>query len=526
MRKFVVGPLSALFLALSPLGGTACAEAVVPWFETYQQLRDQVIVGLEAGDYDRVDQLLADEHKHAVATREFTPLRNTYGTVFVVVNRERFAQANDWLAAKPDSPYAAAALAWLHYKRAWEYRGNSLVRYVSAEAWDHFRVERDLAEEMAERALEEGDDFLPAIDALLQLRRIGGNKMPVSPLVMRALNVAPGRHALLLGLQALDPKWGGNPAEVAALCADAVPKIPDYSEELCLIDTVFTLGLSGAARATALGYLDKQDEAFLDNDRLDAYLNEWRDRPEAKDEAMRILDAQGGNASEWELNAYATQFGRRDYYEAMHPKLRENMRDRLAYSPQESSVVGWLADDIMRRHSYQDPLDAPKEAFAMWLDTLELSAFDGNTWLLGSHIDSIANGAWDYERRKPFFENAIYYSNYRPYAFSEYMMFLGQLYQIATNPKMRVSPGVAFDDAKIEAATSCEMVRAVRFFYEACQMNPSDRGCRTFGVVEEAIASARKLLDEEGCERERTAPLEELAYSPVPIENFSAILGQ
>ena len=371
-----------------------------------------------------------------------------------------------------------------------------------------------------------GGDFLPAIDTLLRLRRSGANDHSVVLLVNRALDVAPGRYALLLGLEALDPSWGGSLAEIAGLCAGAASKIPDYSEDLCMIDTVFWLDLYGNLRFAALKLLEKHDEEFLGYARLDAYLNEWGDRPEAAREAMRIVRAQGGDTNAFTLSVIATQFGQTDFYDEMMVKAEQAQRVRLLHSPQDSNALLSLAEDLLQKDMRGDLQAAPAELLDLWRETLELSAYRGDVWLLGSHFDSAVNGFWDFERRKPFFENAVYYSNYRPWAFSEYMVFLGQLHDIATNPMIRLPDGIEFDDEKVGAATSCELVRALRFFQQACEIDPRDRGGRTFGVVEVAIEKANKLMTQDSCEKERTAPLEDLAYKPVPVAHFTAVAGK
>ncbi len=194
-----------------------------------------------------------------------------------------------------------------------------------------------------------GGDFLPAIDTLLRLRRSGANDHSVVFLVNRALDVAPGRYALLLGLEALDPSWGGSLAEIAGLCAGAASKIPDYSEDLCMIDTVFWLDLYGNLRFAALKLLEKRDEEFLGYARLHAYLNEWGDRPEAAREAMRIVRAQGGDTNAFTLSVIATQFGQTDFYDEMMVKAEQAQRVRLLHSPQDSSTLLSLAEDLLQK---------------------------------------------------------------------------------------------------------------------------------------------------------------------------------
>lgn len=524
MRHFIFAGLATLSLFATAPGSHAQQVLTDAQLAANRQLTEAAGAALDAGDYPHLDQILAEAHRNAVASRDFKPLRATYQTLFVTASRDRLTRSEAWQKALPGSAYAATALAWEHYHRAFEFRGEAYGRYVSQEAWSQYHGELEQAQNLAQAATAQGDDFLPAIDLLLRLRRVGANELPVAALVGRALDVAPGRYALLEGVEALDPRWGGDLAAIEALCAGAAPKIGGYSTELCMAEAAFTLNARGPLRSAALEVLDRHDEDFLDYARLDAYLREWSGRPEAAREAMRIVRAQD-DPSEHTLNVIATRFGERDFYREMLPKVEAAQRARLQDAPEDTATLLVLSQDILQRAAAGDRTAAPAEAFALWRKTLDLGAYRADVWLLGSQIDAGVNDPWDYDRRKAFFENAISYGNQQPMALNAYLAFLGQMHEIATDPIYALPEGTAFDRDKVGAATACEMVRATRLLYEACSADSSDAGCRTYGTVEVAIAAARELMTQAGCERERTAALEDLAYSPVPGAQFVPGLG-
>ena len=479
--------------------------------------RDAVRAAEDAEDFAQLEAIFSEAHKAALAEHDFRPLRSTYATFYVSVNAERRALAERWLAAYPDSPYAATALGWQLWKLAWEYRGDGYGRYISAESWEHFHRTTERTQEIAGAAFARTKDFLPLTDLMLQLRRVHANDLPVAPLVASALKIAPGRHVLLLGLSALHPNWGGSLAEISALCAGQAPSIPDYSEELCFIDATFHLGLSGIWRETALSRLEQHDEPFLDYARLDAYVNEWRDRPEAAQEAMRIARNQVGgvispSGFEDRINRIGTMFHKPAFYQEMREALIARAEARRQYSPQDGDLLYWLAETTIYKLNEEVPGADPKVAFALWQEMMPLRRYQGAFWRLGTTVDEKLNGAWDLNRRAPFFENAIAYSNHAPNYVIEYLMYLDMVHEIAVNPIMRPPPG--FDKTAMAEASSCLMVRVIRIYDAVCAMDPNSDGCHYTGQAELARDNARALLAGEACRQEREAPVQELAFAP------------
>lgn len=67
----------------------------------------------------------------------------------------------------------------------------------------------------------------------------------------------------------------------------------------------------------------------------------------------------------------------------------------------------------------------------------------------------------------------------------------------------------------------CPMFRVSRLHDAICAGNPEASGCTIGGWGSDFPTRARRLMQQETtCEWERTAPLEELVFTPVPVEDF------
>ncbi len=161
MRRYILLSLAGLALIAAAILWTTHRGADEDALAKQRTLTARAESALDAADYDALEERLSQAHAAAVATRDFKPLRATYATLFVVANRDRFAQTRAWRAAVPDSPYAATALAWQHYQRAFEFRGNALSPYVSQEARAHYHDELEQAQKLAEGGFAKRDDSSP-----------------------------------------------------------------------------------------------------------------------------------------------------------------------------------------------------------------------------------------------------------------------------------------------------------------------------------------------------------------------------
>lgn len=511
MRKL----FPSLLVVLCMLGTTAQAGA----------LEDEVRAALGAEDYAGLEVLLADAHAEALAARDFSSLRRLYGDLFVTANRERFATTETWLEAYPASPYAATALAWSHHHRSFLLRGERSLRATSREAIAAYKAERNAARALNDIALAETDDFMPALDlALLLLVDTPADSDAIKPLVAHALEIAPSRRSLQLARAALSFNWGGTLEDNIDLCVSLAQKVPGYDAELCLIELAFENKATGALREAALAALDTRDEPFLDYARLDAYLREWRGRPEAPEEAQRIHRASlDGNidvpAFEQNLEQIVATFGLTFYWVEVRDAPLDVLRTRLADDPQNYRLAIALIEELLDRRSHDDPSVDMGEVVALWPDMLALGAHEPDVWRLGAVIAIEPTGWPAYDRQAPFYANRIYYSNHDAGSLKSYMNDLFNGWMIATG---EVSTGKADVDTELlKDMVLCPLIRVGRLFDAACAANPGAAGCNVGGWGSDFPGRVRRLTKSEtACEWERTADIKELMFAPVPVSEF------
>ncbi|MCW3781551.1 hypothetical protein [Defluviimonas salinarum] len=480
--------------------------------------------GLAAGDFATVESIIGGLSETALETRDFSELRDFYGALFVTANSDRFAQQGAWLAAYPDSPFAAAALAWTHFHRADLYRGTQFVGRTSREAMAAHREELFLSKDMVRRALSEDPNFVPALDLSIVLAQYLGGQAMVPAIVDHALDVAPDRHTLTLGLAALSPMWGGGFGEQLSLCKDAIDRLAEFDEEACLIYITFGSRHGGELRQRALAALEQSDDDFLDFARANAYLNEWREKPEAAEESMRILMATlGPNVSidhfDSSLRTIAFLFKQPFFEIEAEEALLETLRERLPDDPQNYRILGRILTSMFDLVRPGDGPDQMEEANELWRAMLVHGAYLPETWRAGERLEGYQGNSARPALIGPYKVNQIYYSNHSPAELGSYLVYLRQMHKLASESDP-LPPWATLSDLG-DGVVLCPMFRAQRLYEHICDYRPDDPGCDgSAWNTEDTMGVKRIMTSADACAWERTAPIEELAFEPVPVSHF------
>lgn len=487
-------------------------------------LEQAVRRALAGEDFDALETVISEAHQDALAARDFSELRAMYSTLFVTANAKRFALTGDWLAAYPASPYAATALAWQHYQRAFLERGDRYINLTAPEAQAGFRSELQAAMTATQVALDNSRDFLPAVDAAVRLLGNSSNQGPVDELIEIELDIAPDRFAIKLGLSALRRSWGGSILDTIALCSDLADRVPGYDTELCLVEAAFDNRVEGSMREAALEILDRHDEPFLDGARLEAYLTDWKYRPEAADEAQRIhRESLGPNivvsTYNHNLERIMSTFAPPFYDIEARDALFETVEKRLADSPQNYNLHAAWIETQLERHRVHDPSADLEGAEAMWPEMLTFGSHQPETWDIGLRLERARHGRLDFDHQAPFHTNKILSLNYESFTVRAYLSELFAGWRLATG---EWTASEEIDRAALAEAVTCRMFRAARIFDAICAADPGDPGCNVGGAGADMPARIRKLMREaDTCDWERTAPIEALVYEPVPAEYFT-----
>lgn len=503
-------------LGLLFLVGTSPAKAEFSVASVRDALASEDFSSLEMGFQSAYEQALED--------RDFAKIRNVYSVLFVTANAARLRHNQKWLMQHPDSPFAATGLAWAHYYRASQILGYQNWWSTTVELQTQFFKELELSKLYTDMALGFAPSFLPAVDAAILLRGTDTYRGDVKPFVQVLLDVAPDRHALEIGLDALSLHGVDNLTNNVLLCANLAERVPSYDDELCFIEVVFKNNATGALRKAAVTALGERTEPFLDYARLDAYLTEWRFEDEARDEAKRIHRATLGPLTgitqyRHDLERIERSFNMPLYEVEGHDRLVLTMQRRLSDNPESFNILNLLIRDILDRHLRRDPTADLGTAREYWLDMLDLGEFRPETWLLGEEVISAADPQIRPERYINFMSNAIYYSRHSPGYIRELMHSLHYRYRLALGEIS--ATGLDIDQKALLEEVKCPMLRAARVYRLVCEQVPDHYGCNIGGwQADLSDRLARIAQQDQQCAWIRLADPEQLYYGPVPTEQF------
>lgn len=485
---------------------------------------DSVRDALASENFAYLETEFEKAYQQALEQQDFEALRDVYRILFLTANETRLDRTQRWLAAYPDSFYAATGLAWSHLYRAYQVRGGLRWDWTTAELQNRYLEELARSKEMADFAFGKEQAFVPAIDITIQLMGTAPYKGDVRPFVDLSLRHAPNRHTLETGLDALTLDNRDDIENTITLCTLMSHRVAGYDAELCLIEAAFKNKATGYLREVALQALARRDEPFLDYARLDAYLSEWSGTENAAAEVMRIhretLDKRP-NVHKYLrlLDDIEMVFGAPLYAAEMRAALIDKMYVRLVDNPQSHNILEFLIKDILARSLRKDPRADISLAEELWQDMLPLGAYRADTWDVGLDVHLAAHPTFSPTPRIEFATNQIYYSRHSPGYIRGLMSSLDNLYNLARDEHQTVI-GKAEQQALL-AEVECPMFRSARVFRMVCDQVPDAYGCNIGGYnADLADRIARMVLKPAECVWAGSVAPELLYYTPVPIEKF------
>ncbi|WP_162528305.1 DUF4034 domain-containing protein [Gemmobacter caeruleus] len=498
---------------------------------------DRLHAQLVTRDFDALDRDLADAHAAALASRDFRDLRSAYATLFVAANDDRLHPTRAWAKARPTSPYATTALGWMLYRRAFQLRGDGYWNSLAPETQATFVETMTEASLQVEAALAVRDDFLPAIDLAILLRQAGfGNRAPVA-LMNRALGIAPGRHVISLTLDALHPRWGGSAEQMFAVCDGLTGDLRGYDRELCQLEANFMLVWHIPDWSPeAIAALERRPEPILDGIRLQAYMSVWAQRPEAGRIAADLLRGQMGcNANARYMRDAARLIDIRirhssDLIAEIEQAQLQISRNCLRGEPQNVDLAVSAIAELLRDPSGNSP--GPRsditrkalEAGAIWQEALPLGQYRADYWAAYGDIAVTLTDGRGVETEPRYLNariNAVHFSNYDPTPLRR----LRDAYFDTAYDGVTARLSRAGAEKRAAASTAlCPMFRAARLLEAACAHQPQSPDCEDW-VFNSEGQTQNQVIDEMAkvatvCQWERTAPLEQLLYTPIPATAF------
>lgn len=476
-------------------------------------------------NFDALEKSFTEEFERALAEKDFSNLRKIYAVLFGTANVERLGRLQKWQLRFPDSQFATTALAWTHYVHAHMKHGDVPSYLTNRKNYENYQLDLAKAWELTGEVVKDHQTFVPAMDLAVQLYSSKGYEELVPAYVNLILKVAPDQQSINLGLKALTTTRHASIKEIVSICTRLAAKVPDYSTKLCLIEAAFKNHAKGYLRKKALEALENSDAAFLDYARLNAYLNEWSDHPNALDEIKRIhramLDPTTNIAYYRSLIDQIDQiFGTPLYRLEAEDALLREMRDRLQDSPENYRIRKFLIEDILDRYLRKDPTADIAEAQVHWQRMHVFGERHSVTWDIGARLEINARGAYDFSEVAKYHATSIYYNGNSAGAIRTRMLDLFYLHRTAigewgVGDTVWMNNGEVVDLETIAELLKCPMFRAQRLYTGLCRIDPNNWICNVSGAdsdVEDRII--RLMAGTNECPWVRHAEIEELYYQP------------
>lgn len=486
-----------------------------------------------AGDVEGLEAAFAEVHEAAREGRLTPDEVRAFGRPLHLGGGPVWTVVDDWLRARPDSPYANATRAWQLDARAWGLRGTAPARDTWPEAMAGFVAAEHAAWVHGLRAHEAAPDFVPGSDALLALDLHVGelSDADFDTLLAEVMEATPNHGTLLRAAGRTRVEWGGGGPDAAwVICTTYAPVVTDaegYDADACMAEIILRQGFGGPIRQVAADVALSRPEPWLDRARL---------------EVARFVPVAGGDrllreavadrlASDLSLTdtldlalthdvAHALPDGRPGVFGDVLVRVQAEARDTLRLHPADPEAIDALLWS-MAPAGVELPHASPEERTALLRARLGATPYDPETW------SELARASLDImdpldERHLPYGINAIVYSNH---GYNELGALLGGFdarLMAANWPRGLVPEYPSLPEEEMAALLDrvlCPIVRAQRLADAACE---EARGmeaaqCRGGGPAPR-IAAAVDYAEAGGfCPWERAAPVASLSYTPVPL---------
>jgi hypothetical protein len=482
-----------------------------------------------AGDVEGVEAMMEGAHRASLVSQNYD-LPRILNTAFSVTDPKMRDFIAAWRKAKPTSPHAMTAQAWMLRRAGLLARGQEQVRWTYPAAFDLQADLHEQARDLAWQAYQLAPDLVPASDAVLRLAQVTNGQGYVATVVADIMAVTPNRGSLLRGTDALAPNWGGSSGQIAALCglhAAKVVEVPDYTVDTCLIDAIFSADIRGLPRSWAQIALDGNDNPILEDARITDALYWRRGTPAANDVLARYL-ARPDN-----LDWNAAGIHDLDYRvpNNLPPLAPEFFKRRLDHAVEEIVFDPYnfeLLQIVFENVSYEgQPRKQVDESLQLEAKrrALTVAPYNAEAWF---QYGSQATFVFKYKEDEadPFLINAIAYSNHRPFYLKNYgNLKLGKLLwllygDMSTSIQIRDLP----ESMEQTDALVCPLVRLTRVMGEVCATsgqgeNQCMAGSWPVAQWDQIVAMAEV---DHVCTAERTAPIAELMFQPHVID-WSAV---
>lgn len=475
-----------------------------------------------AGDIDGFRAAITAAHAADLAAKGDQNMQRALFGPFGVTDPRVAAFTADWLAAEPDSPYAMVGRAWHLRAMGWAMRGNDLPRFTWYQAMEQMGEMHGRAMELAMRASEIAPDMVAASDAVIRMGQTFGMAELAEEELARIMAIAPNFGSLLRATNSMAPKWGGSVDAIARACEDyalLIPDVPGYTVDICLVEMFNENDLRDAPRTWAWDMLTRlPDHPHLINARTAKALDSWGLNP---DDTIPILEAfleRGGSEMTVvrlldEMRAKQSWSAVTTYPDAVERALAIAQTD-LEHDAGNPALVEHFFE--MRYQSTLTPQPENAEEVAIVQRMLAIAPYNVDGWLRLAYTLP-GPSAEDFRARANAATNAVIYSNHKARIISGILPIFAHRYHDAVEKAVAGAngdPNPALS-AETDADVTCPYVRLIRLLKYSCAAEDvAADDCAGYPKMDEMQADIDQIAARGICEWERTANIEDIAFTP------------
>ncbi len=497
----------ALSLFLSSVGPSdANEESLSPLF-----------AAIHAGDMAKVEALLGSADLSGEARYEQQRL---FDSVFNVADPRIFNFVKTWLEARPDVAASHLAAAKMLHSMAYRARGEELSRFTYPDAMNLYSTLMSQAAEEAWRAYEIEPDNVVTVDLIMGLR----DRMPGKPdrmtVLAKIMETSPNWVTVVNAAGSYAPQWGGSVEQMTQVCDVYAPvsnSEPPITSDFCRVYSAYDASLPWSFLDEIDPLLTASDDPRLDFARRARVMRTF----DFTEESAAMFQAYLGDPSTMDVKAaryydgYARAHGLPTFEVEVTNRAIADARRKIADQPYSSSLLKLLATPSTQRIPIESP-PSWEEGVALKRKRLAYSPYNSEFWQ--DYAEALVWAArGQTQDSDDAYRNAIVYSNYKPERIEAYMQSKGGLLTefLFLRSQGRFSERFPEGYASVATDLTCPLVALLRFHDAVCTEGGAGAHCETApSVIDEYRTMTNIPIADGSCDRERNAPLEQIAYVP------------
>lgn len=511
--------ISALLLAASP--ALACDDAPFSL-----EMREAIY----ARDIDRVESLARDHQDLFEAGERTAEDTRCVFRHFTRLRPETLDFVDDWLVARPDSPFAQTAKAWGNYVVSWQVRGEKSAAKTYPQAMAEFSQLQRAAWTHAEAAYRTRPRLIAASDALIKLANPNGQAERRRVVLSEVMAVDPNEGTVTrAAAHAGASGWGGGWEQAAEICDTYAGQVPGAAPDAAV---ACKLPLARSFRPQwdwMMKTLETGDYPQFDYLRLDFVLN-WDASREAAELAHRIMSDESYEMDD-HLEVYdslAFKYGLPFMTEVVSQRRYDTAQAIAEHGPFNISALDILEQGVFysergddgQLHVRRRISPAPEEALDYARRRVSASPYNADAWSNLSMRMHAARAYRTLDMAEPYRVNAIVYSNHSTQKLMEYIgekIFEYDALQRMAGGSLPPEMASMLDGIDEDRDVVCPMLRAVRLKDAACAA-VQDAMCQPNPYYDAIIAQMEdSAKTRKVCVKERSLPVAALQFTPMPV---------